>query len=501
METRPLSRALGASLAAAVGAATLATLTAVPAGAAVETVSSEEVTYTFVVGELGDPGDKLVLDVGHTDAVAPVFEGDEIVIRTKDDTDIYDPEIVFRDPADLIFQVKPEAEVAVPDNPNFTFLGAPGDPVWILPQTQNPALVWPGWSTEHGSLAGQFSTLQFAITDVSGPGRFDLYQTGAFGSVNRIASSDGSLANAWTVNVPQHVHASWAFSQPGTYEITFQVTGDWLNAPEPDPDPIETDLSIAGVADHYHPGDTVTLTAVQDPPTGEDHYHWFVKPAGAEEFAIVAEASGGTYSFTATEDHDGAQYVVKLYDHDHAVIAESPPVSIHVEDHGEEPEPPELSQTIVATLDEEAGALIVSVDPADREVVMSPFELSSDGERWESTGDLRPVRVADTRSGRPGWNVSGQSGAFTSGGASVGAEHLGWTPAVVSQSDGQGATAGDAVAPGSSAGEGLSVSRPLASAPSGSGFGTADLGGGLELHVPTSTDPGTYTAVLTLTAV
>ena len=56
------------------------------------------------------------------------------------------------------------------------------------------------------------------------------------------ADSVGSGSNTWSENVPAHVHANWAFTQPGTYEITFQVSGEWLNAPEP----IETNLSISG---------------------------------------------------------------------------------------------------------------------------------------------------------------------------------------------------------------------------------------------------------------
>lgn len=499
MKTRSRSRVLGLSLAGAVAAASVAAATVSPAQAA-ETVTSAEVTYTFVVGNLGDPGGRLVLDVGHTDAVAPVFEDGELVIKTKDDTQLHDPGIVFRDPEDLIFQVKPEAEVSAPGVAPYDFLGPAGSPVWILPMTQNPSLLWPGWSTEHASLAGEFDNIQFQVTDVEGPGEFHLFTNDAFGGIHRhLANNVGTLSNTWTEPRPAHVHANWAFTAPGTYEITFQVSGEWLNAPDPGPGETTT-LSITGAEGHFHTGDTVTLTAVQDPPTGEDHYHWFVKPAGASDFTVVNGALEGSYSFTAAAEHEGAQYLVRLYDHDHAVIAESAPVTIEVDDHGG-PGEPELSQTIVATLDEADGALVVSVDPDDREVVMSPFELSGDGDRWESTGELRPIRVTDTRSAKPGWTVSGQVGEFSSGGSSFGSEHLGWSPAVVGQDDGQDATAGGSVAPGSAAGDGLSASRPLASAPAGSGLGTADLGGGLDLHVPTSTDPGTYSATLTLTAI
>ena len=48
---------------------------------------------------------------------------------------------------------------------------------------------------------------------------------------------------------------------------------------------------------------------------------------------MVNGALQESYSFTAAPHHDGAQYVAKLYDHDHNVIAESAPVTIEIDDH------------------------------------------------------------------------------------------------------------------------------------------------------------------------
>ncbi|HWL43749.1 MAG TPA: choice-of-anchor M domain-containing protein [Ilumatobacter sp.] len=505
MKTSYRRRAAALTLATALAASVATVAVGSPASAAEQTVTSEEVTYTFVVGQsVGDPGGKLVLDVGHTDAIAPVFDDGELVIQTKDDTRLYDPGIVFRNPEDLIFEVLPSSQIAVPDVPAYAFLGTAGDPVWMLPMTQNPALLWPGWSTEHASLAGQFANMQFHITNVTGPGQFHLFLNDAFGNPIHRANSLGTLSNTWTEPVPAHVHSNWAFTQPGTYEITFQVQGTWLNAPDPDPDPDPdptTNLSISGVQGQYAPGDAVTLTAVQDPPIGGDHYHWFVQPPGESEFLVINAATSDTYTFNAIAEDDGVQFLVRLYDESEALLAESAPVTINVSTGTTPPPPPELSQTITATLSEDEGALVVSVDPNDRDVVMGPFSLATSGDYWESTGELRPVQVTDTRSGLPGWSVAGQVSDFTSGANTVGAQHLGWTPQVSSQSDGQGAVAGAPVAPGIAAGEGLSTSRGLASAPAGAGLGTATAGGELDLHLPTSAEAGTYTALLTLTAI
>jgi surface-anchored protein len=459
---------------------------------------------------------RLIIDVGHVDGLDIQSQGDQITMNVHDDRDPGNP--VTRDPADVVFHVKPAAEFPIPEGlpPSYGFLGAPGTPIWLLPEVQDENLLWLGWATQRTAPGVIDGNLTLSMTAVDGPGDILLFQTNPIGEpINRWGSGAG-LPPSVTVPPNAHVHSNWVFTQPGAYTVTFEATGrsaatgqtistgprvyTFHVGPLPAP-PVETSLSIHGVADSYRTGEIVTLRAVQDPPTAEDHYHWFVKPAGAADFTVVNGALAAEHSFTADAAQDGAQYLVRLYDHDHAVIAESAPVTIEVDDQGGPGPVPPQAQTITATLDEDAGSLVVSVDPADRDVVMGPFALSGDGERWESEGELRPVRITDTRSTRPGWNVSGQVGPFRSGDRTVGSEHLGWAPVVTEQSPGQGVVAGPPVAPGSAAGEGLSVGRGLASAPAGSGLGTADAAGHLDLHLPTSTPAGTYTALLTLTAI
>lgn len=98
-------------------------------------------------------------------------------------------------------------------------------------------------------------------------------------------------------------------------------------------EPVETTLSISGLAEHYHTGDVANLTAVQDPETGENHYHWFIKRAGDADYAVIAGELTGNLAYTVAEGDDGAEIIVRLYDHDHTVIAESAPVVIEIDDH------------------------------------------------------------------------------------------------------------------------------------------------------------------------
>jgi hypothetical protein len=163
---------------------------------------------------------------------------------------------------------------------------------------------------------------------------------------------------------------------------------------------------------------------------------------------------------------------------------------------------PAASQTITVPVTTDAGALILSVAPDHRDVTLSDAFLTPSGDRLASAGSLRPVTVTDTRVARPGWNVSGQVTDFaTSTGDRFGGHHLGWTPTVVSSAPQQNVVAGTTVAPSFPDGPELSTGATLATAAPGTGLGTARLGAELRLELPTETPPGTYRAVLTLTAI
>lgn len=129
-------------------------------------------------------------------------------------------------------------------------------------------------------------------------------------------------------------------------------------------EPVETELSIAGLRHHYHTGDVATLTAVQDPETSEAHYHWFIKRAGDEDYAVISGALSSELAYTVQEGDNGAQIIVKLYDHDHAVIAESAPAVIEIDDHhhAENPKPGTAPATPADTVLDgvPAGGIVLS---------------------------------------------------------------------------------------------------------------------------------------------
>ncbi len=102
-------------------------------------------------------------------------------------------------------------------------------------------------------------------------------------------------------------------------------------------EPISTTVTITGLEESYEVGDTMSLTAEQDPDTGEDHWHWFLKPAGADEYTAIPDELTASLNREVVAEDDGASIIARLYDHDHGMIAESASVTVNVADSGEPP--------------------------------------------------------------------------------------------------------------------------------------------------------------------
>ena len=275
-------------------------------------------------------------------------------------------------------------------------------------------------------------------------------------------------------------------------------------------------VAVEGLADHYHTGDAIELAATVAPASVLTRWEWHVQRAGQTAPEII---EGRTLTLTAAAALEGATVVARLTFDDGRAYVSSSPVTLHIDDHGDGGgdngggdnggggggDGSGAAKTITAEISEAEGALVISVAAADRDVVLPAAALNSSGDRWESTGTLKPVTVTDTRVAQPGWTASGQVAEGFRGpdGATFPGSHLGWTPTVVEQASQQGVAAGPVTAPDTSGkpGAGLGGSAVLATAPDGAGRGTARLDAGLQLSLPTDTATGTYTGVLTLTAI
>lgn len=112
-----------------------------------------------------------VLTAGHVDVLDVDYTSGALTVQLLDGT--ASPS-VRRAPSTVELDVLAAAKTTVPDNSAYSFLGAPGSTVWILPQTQNANLLWPGRnSTDVASGVFQGNSLTMSLRSVSGAGHPD----------------------------------------------------------------------------------------------------------------------------------------------------------------------------------------------------------------------------------------------------------------------------------------------------------------------------------------
>jgi len=457
---------------------------------------------------------RTVIDQGHVDVFYVTLEGGEAVLQVHDDTK--PTGAVSRPAEDVVFHVRPSvdgrtASATIANGiPGFTNVG---DTIYVLPQNNTLGRIFPGFGYDIPE-ARTTSVITYDLVSMDGPGNFATWQAGEEGLIPFLNSTEAGTSFTSQAN---HEHTAWGFTAEGEYRLTMTATvqlpdgsppitsapavytfyvGEELPGDGPAP---EVDLAVTGAAAHYHTGEVATLTAVQTPPSGEDHYHWFTRAPGETDWTVVPDAAAETYGFVVRGADDGTEVIARLYDHDHGLLAESAPVTIHVDDHGN---PPVEGPVVSATLEEDTGSLVISVDEANRDVQLSDLALNGDADRYVATGEAGGIRVTDTRSADPGWTANGRLRTFTTvAGDEIAGNNLGWTPKVLETSTGQTVSPGPAVQPALSGGSGIGNWSALGSAQAGSGRGTAVLGADLRLEAPPTLNPGTYQGLLILTVI
>lgn len=125
---------------------------------------------------------------------------------------------------DTTFIVAEEAKLTLPDETPF---GNGGDPIWVLPQSQNSALLYMGFSAEQIPPGVFEDPLEVQLAGVSGPGHFFLWQSTAVGELEiKMNSRDGiSAEDRTTPLIGSHEHVNWGFSTNGIYEVMFRTIG------------------------------------------------------------------------------------------------------------------------------------------------------------------------------------------------------------------------------------------------------------------------------------
>ena len=211
-------RTRGAVASLAVGIIALALGTA-PARAADDpaldqTVAADEEAST----------ESAVIGTGHVD-IGPRMVDGQWSVALRDDSGAYP---VWRDPDRTVLRVSDAALMAAPTGSDYAFMGAQaGEQYYVVPQTQNPDVVWLGWNTQDPGVVSAIDRgATMRIGSVSGPGRTWMFlQDGTFGKPRLLVDGQSGQAQDVWVDASTHVHANWVFTAPGVYTaaLTFSA--------------------------------------------------------------------------------------------------------------------------------------------------------------------------------------------------------------------------------------------------------------------------------------
>ncbi|MGX6446913.1 choice-of-anchor M domain-containing protein [Patulibacter sp. S7RM1-6] len=98
--------------------------------------------------------------------------------------------------------------------------------------------------------------------------------------------------------------------------------------------PPTTTLTVKPDRSSYGVGDTARFASTQDPETKDEHYHWYLKKAGEDAYEWIPESRLADQDLKMDADLDGATITARLFNADHAVLAESEPLRLTVEGRG-----------------------------------------------------------------------------------------------------------------------------------------------------------------------
>jgi surface-anchored protein len=145
-------------------------------------------------------------------------------------------------PADrALLAARPSARMTRPPGSEWDFLGiGAGQDVWVLPQTQDPSLLFLGANsigTAPGVIAPYLETdprigftapwIRVTLRAVRGPGHFSVWDTTSFGEQRVWMSSfAGGVTggDAYYMLPGSHAHYNWGFSARGYYEIDLEAS-------------------------------------------------------------------------------------------------------------------------------------------------------------------------------------------------------------------------------------------------------------------------------------
>ena len=122
--------------------------------------------------------ERVVVSSGHVDLGLRQIDG-AWTLMARDDT-VSPP--VWRRSTDVVLQVGDAALANVPTGDDYSFLGVgSGEKVHVIPQTENPGVVWLGWNTQAPETIAAFPRgADLVLTSHTGPGALHLFIANGF---------------------------------------------------------------------------------------------------------------------------------------------------------------------------------------------------------------------------------------------------------------------------------------------------------------------------------
>ncbi len=145
-------------------------------------------------------------------------------LAVKDDSLTAARTSVLRTLSSTTLAVAPNARFVRPSSlsdPSYDVLGPVGSATYVLPETQNSDIVWPGLSTEGIDYATlpDGADLTLHLAEAPEGARVAFFQGGAFGSAAKVHFDSTKADGVVHTTEATHMHGNWVFSAPGTYRI------------------------------------------------------------------------------------------------------------------------------------------------------------------------------------------------------------------------------------------------------------------------------------------
>lgn len=243
-----------------------------------------------------------VFDRGHTDIFnVTLNDKDGINLNIKEDIT---GRGVIQEPENVILKVNRQAYTAADV---LTYIGEDG---YVLPQSQDMRLLWPGWETLDIT-SGGYGPVDFHFEEVSGPGKVYGFISGNLGGAP-IPVTDrekGEVNTGATIAVPSptHAHLNWVFTEPGTYTMKVYATakpvatdGDRA-ASEPVSSAVRTYTWVVERDDRHDPAPNEEEDANDDSQTGEG------ETGGGNESGDTSETGDADQTGTNHSDNKSDQ--------------------------------------------------------------------------------------------------------------------------------------------------------------------------------------------------